>query len=68
MGRLCLAAGVALAVLVGLTRVYLGVHYLSDVSSGWALGAAAFAACGGVAMVVTHLRQNSRDGRPGARD
>ncbi len=67
-GTALLAAGVALAVLVGLTRVYLGVHYLSDVSSGWALGAAAFAACGGVAMVVTHLRQNSRSGRPGARD
>ena len=66
-GTALLVAGVALAVLVGLTRVYLGVHYLSDVSGGWALAAAAFAACGGVAMVVTHLRQNSRDGRPGAR-
>jgi membrane-associated phospholipid phosphatase len=66
-GTALLVAGVALAVLVGLTRVYLGVHYLSDVSGGWALGAAAFAACGGVAMVVTHLRQNSRDGRLGAR-
>jgi undecaprenyl-diphosphatase len=66
-GTALLAVGIALAVLVGLTRVYLGVHWLSDVSGGWALGAAAFAACGGVAMVVTHLRQNSRDGRPGAR-
>ena len=66
-GTALLVAGVALAVLVGLTRVYLGVHYLSDVSGGWALAAAAFAACGGVAMVVTHLRQNSRDGRLGAR-
>ena len=66
-GTALLVAGLALAVLVGLTRVYLGVHYLSDVSGGWAFGAAAFVACGGVAMVVTHLRQNSRDGRPGAR-
>ena len=38
--RLALAAGVALAVLVGLTRMWLGVHFLSDVLGGWALGAA----------------------------
>jgi undecaprenyl-diphosphatase len=36
--RAWLAAGVALAVLVGLTRIWLGVHYLSDVLGGWALG------------------------------
>jgi membrane-associated phospholipid phosphatase len=36
--RLALAAGVALAVLVGLTRMWLGVHFLSDVLGGWALG------------------------------
>lgn len=38
--RLALAAGVALAVLVGLTRMWLGVHFLSDVVGGWALGTA----------------------------
>jgi undecaprenyl-diphosphatase len=27
-----------LVVLVGLTRMWLGVHYLSDVLGGWALG------------------------------
>jgi membrane-associated phospholipid phosphatase len=35
-----LAAGVALVLLVGLTRMWLGVHYLSDVVGGWALGVA----------------------------
>lgn len=33
-----LAAGLALAVLVGLTRLWLGVHWLSDVLAGWAFG------------------------------
>lgn len=33
-----LAVGVVLAVLVGLTRVWLGVHWLSDVLAGEALG------------------------------
>ena len=36
--RWCLALGVTLVVLVGLTRMWLGVHYLSDVLGGWALG------------------------------
>lgn len=36
--RLALAAGIALVVLVGLTRLWLGVHFLSDVLGGWALG------------------------------
>ncbi|MGY1682639.1 phosphatase PAP2 family protein [Geodermatophilus sp. SYSU D01176] len=38
--RLALAAGVGLVVLVGLTRMWLGVHFLSDVVGGWALGVA----------------------------
>lgn len=32
------ATGAALVVLVGLTRMWLGVHYLSDVIGGWFLG------------------------------
>jgi membrane protein DedA with SNARE-associated domain/membrane-associated phospholipid phosphatase len=58
-GTALLVAGFAIAIVVGLSRVYLRVHYLSDVTSGWALGAAAFCACAAVAMIVTHLRQNS---------
>ena len=38
--RWCLAAGVVLVLLVGLTRMWLGVHYLSDVVGGWSLGLA----------------------------
>ena len=52
--------GIAVAAALGLSRVYLGVHYLSDVTGGWGLGAAAFSACAAVTLLVTHLRQNSR--------
>ena len=52
------AAGLALTIAVGLSRVYLNVHYLSDVSGGWALGAASFALCAAVALVITQVRQN----------
>jgi len=68
-GTALLVTGFAIAILIGLSRVYLRVHYLSDVISGWALGAAAFCACAAVAMVVTHFRHNSdRDVVLGNRD
>ncbi len=54
-------AGVAITALVGLSRVYLGVHYLSDVSGGWALGVSAYALCAAVGLVAVQLRQNDRD-------
>jgi undecaprenyl-diphosphatase len=34
-----MAAGIFLAVLIGLSRIYLGVHYPTDVVAGWVAGA-----------------------------
>jgi len=59
-GTLLLAAGVAMTALIGLSRVYLDAHFLSDVNGGWALGASAFALCSAIALVVTELRHNPR--------
>jgi membrane protein DedA with SNARE-associated domain/membrane-associated phospholipid phosphatase len=58
---LLIAAGIVLAAAIGLSRVYLRVHYLSDVSAGWGLGVSAFALCAMAAMLVPYverLRQN----------
>ena len=64
-GTLVIVVGIALTAVIGLSRVYLGVHYLSDVNAGWGLAVSAFAGCGALAVAVTHLRQNARDARPG---
>jgi undecaprenyl-diphosphatase len=63
-GTALLVTGFAMAAVVGLTRVYLRVHYLSDVTSGWALGAAAFCLCAAVAMLVVRLRNSSPRASP----
>ena len=47
--RFTVATGAALALVVGLTRMYLGVHYPSDVLGGWTAGVTWALACGVVA-------------------
>jgi membrane-associated phospholipid phosphatase len=49
--RALMLAGICVAVLVGLTRVALGVHFVSDVVAGWLLGSA------WVALTATAFRR-----------
>jgi len=61
-----LGGAVILAAAIGLSRVYLHVHYWSDVAAGWSLGFGIFGACATIGLIVAHLRQN--EDRPRAPD
>jgi undecaprenyl-diphosphatase len=52
------SGGIVLAALIGLSRVYLNVHYLSDVFGGWALGALCFSFFAVAALLLGQLRKN----------
>ena len=62
-GSALIIVAIVLAAAIGLSRVYLRAHFLSDVSGGWALGASAFALCAAIGLVVTHLRRGGADER-----
>jgi len=51
-----LIVGLALAVVVGLTRIYLRAHWFSDVAGGWGLGAMCFSLAGMAALIAGYLR------------
>jgi membrane protein DedA with SNARE-associated domain/membrane-associated phospholipid phosphatase len=50
--------GLLLAVAIGLSRVYLQVHWASDVLGGWGVGAAIFGLVGAIGLVVGYFRNN----------
>jgi membrane protein DedA with SNARE-associated domain/membrane-associated phospholipid phosphatase len=60
--RFVLVVGaVVVAAVVGVTRIYLRAHWLSDVTGGWGLGAALYSMCGLLALVVAYVRDNGRE-------
>ncbi|MDQ3759412.1 MAG: bifunctional DedA family/phosphatase PAP2 family protein [Actinomycetota bacterium] len=60
-GTAVIVIGLVISAAVALSRVYLRVHYLSDVNAGVALSVAAISFCGAVALIVVHFRDNGEE-------
>lgn len=61
-----LTLAILLTVMIGITRIYLGVHWPSDVIAGWAMGAAWASLCWLIvsALRFYHKRRHAHDDVP----
>jgi membrane-associated phospholipid phosphatase len=60
----CLAAACTLVALIGVSRVYLGVHWLSDIAGGWTAAMVWLAAATVAFDMLLRLRQRRREVQP----
>jgi undecaprenyl-diphosphatase len=60
VGAALVTGAVALAVAIGLSRIYLHAHLWSDVAGGWGLGVGVYGLLAVIVMVVEHMRHNGR--------
>ncbi|CAB4864500.1 unannotated protein [freshwater metagenome] len=61
-----IAVAVVIAFVVGLTRLYLRVHWAADVFGGWGAAAMSFSLVAILALIVGFVRQNERSEPPPA--
>jgi membrane protein DedA with SNARE-associated domain/membrane-associated phospholipid phosphatase len=65
VGHATLVIGaIVLAAAIGLSRIYLRVHYWSDVAGGWGLGVGIFGLLAAIAMLVQYMRHNGGERAP----
>lgn len=55
---------IVIAAVVGLTRIYLRVHWWSDVAGGWGLGAGIFSFLAAIVLIVDYMRHNDSEREP----
>jgi membrane-associated phospholipid phosphatase len=52
----------AISAAIGVSRIYLHVHFWSDVAGGWGLGYGIFGVAGVIVLVIVYVRHNERAG------